>query len=50
MLPAIAVEIGHTDLDALYAAIGENHVSAHSVAQLEMFDAERARELGGGAM
>ncbi len=33
MLPAIAVEIGHTDLDALYAAIGENHVSAHSVAQ-----------------
>lgn len=42
MLPAIAVEIGHTDLDALYAAIGENHVSAHSVAQ------RIARELRGG--
>jgi GTP pyrophosphokinase len=42
MLPAIAVEIGHADLDALYAAIGENHVSAHSVAQ------RIARELRGG--
>ncbi|MDP1794214.1 MAG: TGS domain-containing protein, partial [Acidimicrobiales bacterium] len=42
MLPAIAVELGHADLDALYAAIGENHVSAHSVAQ------RIARELRGG--
>jgi GTP diphosphokinase / guanosine-3',5'-bis(diphosphate) 3'-diphosphatase len=42
MLSTIAVEIGHADLDALYAAIGENHVSAHSVAQ------RIARELRGG--
>ncbi|HUR78722.1 MAG TPA: bifunctional (p)ppGpp synthetase/guanosine-3',5'-bis(diphosphate) 3'-pyrophosphohydrolase [Acidimicrobiales bacterium] len=42
MLPTIAVEIGHADLDGLYAAIGENHVSAHSVAQ------RIARELRGG--
>jgi GTP pyrophosphokinase len=42
MLPTIAVEIGHADLDALYAAIGDNHVSAHSVAQ------RIARELRGG--
>ena len=42
MLPTIAVDIGHADLDALYAAIGENHVSAHSVAQ------RIARELRGG--
>ncbi len=42
MLTTIAVEVGHADLDALYAAIGENHVSAHSVAQ------RIARELRGG--
>ena len=42
MLPTIAVDIGHADLDALYAAIGDNHVSAHSVAQ------RIARELRGG--
>ncbi len=32
MLPEIAQELNYADLDALYAAIGENHVSAKSVA------------------
>jgi GTP diphosphokinase / guanosine-3',5'-bis(diphosphate) 3'-diphosphatase len=32
-LSSIALELHHTDISALYAAIGENHVSAQSVVQ-----------------
>jgi guanosine-3',5'-bis(diphosphate) 3'-pyrophosphohydrolase len=42
VLARVAEVLNYADLDALYAAIGENHVSAHSVAQ------RVARELRGG--
>ncbi len=42
MLTALAETMNYADLDALHAAIGENHVSAQSVAQ------RLARELRGG--
>ncbi|MFZ0667641.1 MAG: bifunctional (p)ppGpp synthetase/guanosine-3',5'-bis(diphosphate) 3'-pyrophosphohydrolase [Acidimicrobiales bacterium] len=41
-LESIASSMSYTDLEALYAAIGENHVSARSIAQ------RVARELRGG--
>ncbi len=41
-LAGLAERMNYTDLDALYAAIGDNHVSARSVAQ------RLARELRGG--
>jgi len=42
LLAEVAVALNYTDLEALHAAIGEGHVSAHSVAQ------RVARELRGG--
>jgi len=42
LLAKVAVDLNYTDLDALHQAIGENHVSAQSVAQ------RLARELRGG--
>jgi len=42
MLLGVAEAMNYTDLDALHAAIGENHVSAQSIAQ------RVARELRGG--
>jgi GTP diphosphokinase / guanosine-3',5'-bis(diphosphate) 3'-diphosphatase len=41
-LEHLAEQMSYTDLDALYAAMGENHVSARSIAQ------RLARELRGG--
>jgi guanosine-3',5'-bis(diphosphate) 3'-pyrophosphohydrolase len=42
VLAKVAVDLNYTDLEALHQAIGENHVSAQSVAQ------RLARELRGG--
>jgi guanosine-3',5'-bis(diphosphate) 3'-pyrophosphohydrolase len=42
LLAKVAVDLNYADLEALHQAIGENHVSAHSVAQ------RVARELRGG--
>ena len=42
LLAKVAVDLNYTDLEALHQAIGENHVSAQSVAQ------RLARELRGG--
>jgi GTP pyrophosphokinase len=42
VLPRVAEAMNYTDLDALHAAIGDNHVSAKSVAE------RVARELRGG--
>jgi GTP pyrophosphokinase len=42
VLAKVAVDLNYADLDALHQAIGENHVSAQSVAQ------RLARELRGG--
>ncbi len=42
VLAQVAVDLNYADLDALHQAIGENHVSAQSVAQ------RLARELRGG--
>ena len=42
LLAKMAVDLNYTDLEALHQAIGENHVSAQSVAQ------RLARELRGG--
>ena len=42
VLLSVAVAMNYTDLDSLHAAIGEGHVSAHSVAQ------RVTRELQGG--
>jgi GTP diphosphokinase / guanosine-3',5'-bis(diphosphate) 3'-diphosphatase len=42
VLAKVAVDLNYSDLEALHQAIGENHVSAHSVAQ------RLARELRGG--
>jgi len=42
LLTKVAVDLNYTDLDALHQAIGENHVSAQSVAQ------RLAKELRGG--
>jgi GTP pyrophosphokinase len=43
-LLAVATSMNLTDLDALYALVGENQVSAHSIVQ------RLARELGGGEL
>jgi guanosine-3',5'-bis(diphosphate) 3'-pyrophosphohydrolase len=42
VLPAVAAAMGQADLDALYAAVGEGHLSARAVAQ------RVERELRGG--